>query len=67
MSYGRFSFISPIPPGYSQGNAKQNIFVLLNSDIGFISLVGQNSRGVVDPWVFFLTKSASRLSSSDIM
>jgi hypothetical protein len=33
--------MSPIPPGYNQGKAKQIILVFPNSDIGFISRVGQ--------------------------
>jgi hypothetical protein len=38
--------MSPMPPGNSHGKARQKIFVLLNSEIGLISRVGQFTRGV---------------------
>ena len=59
--------MSPMPPGYSQGNAKQKSLVSLNSEIGFTSRVGQSNLGIIDPLYFSFIRSANFWSFSDNM
>ncbi len=58
--------ICSIPPGYCHGKDKQKSFVLPNSDMGLISLVGQKNLGVASLYLLLLSKMANPMDPSEV-